>query len=142
MCDHRPLPNPSTGVFGRAGCLHSRGPPPGRTSIDVQKASQMTTPYLFDTGHDPNSRGELSDGATGGAGSLATPTSLSIELTEEVLLLNGRVECRQAAEYLARQPRARWLQHFTRALEIGAFCLERATSSQAWSSSDDRPIAS
>jgi hypothetical protein len=90
----------------------------------------MTTPYLFDTGHDSNSHADVSDFATGGAGALAKPASLSIELAEEVLLLNGRMECRQAAEYLGRQPRAHWVQHFTRALEIGAFCLERATSSQ------------
>jgi hypothetical protein len=53
-----------------------------------------------------------------------------MEITGDELHLRGSVFSRQATEYLGRQPRAHWPQFFARALEVGAFCLERASTSQ------------
>jgi hypothetical protein len=53
-----------------------------------------------------------------------------VEVVGDELQLSGSLLCQQATEYLARQPRAHWPHFLKRALEVGAFCLERASTSQ------------
>lgn len=55
---------------------------------------------------------------------------LHIDVAGDKLVLAGTLFCRPAAEYLSRQEQAEWEPLFERALEIGVFCLERASSAQ------------
>lgn len=57
-------------------------------------------------------------------------TALQIDVAGDEIVLRGSVSCRLAAEYLGRQKPAEWGQLFGRALEVGVFCLERASGSQ------------
>src|SRR5688572_347237 len=55
---------------------------------------------------------------------------LQVDVAGDEITLLGSLTCRLAAEYLGRQQPEDWARILGRALEIGVFCLERASGSQ------------
>lgn len=74
--------------------------------------------------------GNLPDRPAGAGTAGKSKVGLQIGVDGDEVVLSGSLSCRPAAEYLSCQPPEEWERLFGRALEIGVFCLERASSSQ------------
>src|SRR5206468_2102299 len=96
--------------------------------MHVQKGSRMATTRI--PGAQTKAENASADKLARNVEAGPKRSALEIEIVGDEIRLNGALSSRQATEYLTRQRRDDWGKHFTKALEIGVFCLERTSTSQ------------